>query len=795
MKYIPKIHLRLLILLLVFSFQLKAQQTEFKSFSQQDEHTFLVETSNGFYEFNFINREVLQVSFLENKLESLPKSHAVELPKPKSSIEVKTNLNTLELFQYGLGVEIQKQPFAIRYVYKGKELLKQHKGFAKDEVKIDFKIDENEIIMGGGARALGMNRRGHKLPLYNRAHYGYETRSEQMNFALPILFSSKKYLIHFDNPTTGSLDLDAQFNNTVTYKATSGAKRFQLIAADDWDTILQNYTQLTGKQPMPARWTLGNFASRFGYHSQAETEMTVAKFKQEQIPLDAVILDLYWFGNEVMGTMGNLEFEKDSFPHPERMMRRFKDKGIKTVLITEPFMLTTAKRWEEAVEKEVLAIDSTGNPATYDFFFGNTALIDVFKPEAKNWLWDIYKDLKNQGTTGWWGDLGEPEVHPEHLIHYNNKTANQVHNIFGTEWAKIIYNNYQKEFPSERPFILMRAGYSGAQKYGMIPWSGDVNRSWGGLQSQPEISLQMGMQGLGYMHSDLGGFAGDLLDDELYVRWLQYGVFQPIYRPHAQEDVASEPVFRSEKAKQLAKQAIELRYQLLPYNYNIAFKNSIKGTPLMRPLFMEEPNNFELYTISSTYLWGNDFLISPILEAEQTFKKVYFPKTNNWFDFYTNQKYEAGNFEMIKTHEEYIPTFVRAGAFVPHSKVYQTTENYKFNDLNFKYYFDEAVEASQRSFYNDDGKTAKSFQNQAYEILHLGFEQFDEVSEIQFHHEVGSNFESDLQTIHFEMVNWKKRPISVMYNGKTLAYEYENKTLYIKDVHIKEEESQLLIRH
>ena len=140
-----------------------------------------------------------------------------------------------------------------------------------------------------------------------------------------------------------------------------------------------------------------------------------------------------------------------------------------------------------------------------------------------------------------------------------NTSADEVHNIYGHDWAGLIYKGYKKDFPKERPFILMRAGYSGSQRYGLIPWSGDVNRTWGGLQSQTEIALQMGLQGLGYMHSDLGGFAGANLDDELYVRWLQYGVFQPIFRPHAQEEVPSEPVFRSQKVLELSKQAIDLR--------------------------------------------------------------------------------------------------------------------------------------------------------------------------------------------------------------------------------------------
>ena len=792
------IYIRLVFVLVLVSssfIKVKAQNVEYKAFEQKNAQTVLVETSDGFYQFEFLNSASLQVSFLAEASANIESSHAVEVSKSNISIDPKVTANNLEFSTYGIGVKVQKQPFEIRYLYKGEELLKHKNGFSTDEVKVDFKVDENEILMGGGARALGMNRRGHKLPLYNRAHYGYETRSEQMNFSLPIVFSSKKYLLHFDNPTRGSLDLDSQFNNTLVYEASSGAKRFQLIAADDWETILENYTDLTGKQALPARWTLGNFASRFGYHSQEETEMTVAKFKEEQIPLDAVILDLYWFGNEVMGTMGNLKFEKDSFPNPERMMKRFKDKGIKTVLITEPFMLTSSNRWDESVQADVLVKDSTGNAATYDFFFGNTALIDVFNPIAKNWFWNIYKGLKKQGATGWWGDLGEPEVHPEHLLHYGNQKAYEVHNIYGTEWAKLIFENYQNEFPKERPFILMRAGYSGAQKYGMMPWSGDVNRSWGGLQSQPEISLQMGMQGLAYMHSDLGGFAGDLLDDELYVRWLQYGVFQPIYRPHAQEDVAAEPVFRSKDAKNLAKKAIELRYQLLPYNYHLAFQNSTKALPLMRPLFMEEPNNFLLYGISKTYLWGNDFLISPILEAKQTLKKVYFPSTNNWFDFYTHEKYEGGQFAYVQTQKESIPTYVRGGAFIPLAEIHQTTEDYQFNNITFKYYFDEKVEASQRSFYNDDGKTAKSFEDDAYEMLHFKIEHFNEISELQIEHQVEKNYTTDLDEIHLEFINWKKRPISVQVNGKTISFEYENHTLFLKKISISEEKTQVLIRH
>ena len=144
------------------------------------------------------------------------------------------------------------------------------------------------------------------------------------------------------------------------------------------------------------------------------------------------------------------------------------------------------------VDKKVLATDSNGKPFTYDFYFGNTGIIDIFNPEGKNWFWDIYRDLADKGVSGVWGDLGEPEVFPAAARTFGG-TADEVHNIYGHNWAKLVFEGYQNDFPTQRPFILMRSGYSGSQRYGMIPWSGDVNRTWGGLSGQVEISLQMGM--------------------------------------------------------------------------------------------------------------------------------------------------------------------------------------------------------------------------------------------------------------------------------------------------------------
>lgn len=768
-----------------------------------------VSVSDGTYFICFLDDLICETSFVPKGEKLKQESHSVVMNHKIGFKQVVKN-DFLQINSKNVSVKINYHPFQIAYYYKGKLITSEKVGYfkkkhipmdlVKDNIKADsteviqFNLTSKEVLYGGGARVLGMNRRGNKLALYNRAHYGYETKSELMNFTLPIVISSEKYLIHFDNAPVGYLDLDSQKNNTLEYETISGRKTYQVVFGESWKDLVSNYTKLTGRQPLPPRWAFGNFASRFGYHSEAEARNTITKFKEEKIPVDAIILDLYWFGKDIQGTMGNLEVFRDSFPHFEKMVADFNAMGVKTIPITEPFVLTTSSKWNEAANKKVLATKADGTPATWDFYFGNTGLVDVFKPEGKSWFWTIYKDLANKGVAGVWGDLGEPEVFPSYAATVAG-TADEVHNLYGNQWAKMIFEGYQKDFPNQRPFILMRAGTSGSQRYGMIPWSGDVNRTWGGFSGQTEIALQMGMQGLGYMHSDLGGFASANLDDELYVRWLQYGVFNPIFRPHAQEEVPSEPIFRSEKAKALATKAIALRYQLLPYNYNLAFENNRKGLPLMRPLFFEEDNE-KLLTNSEAYLWGNDFLIQPIKEKGQLTAAIYFPKAANWYDFYTGKKYEAGSTETINITEESIPTFVRGGSFIPMTKIVQTTEEYNQNTLTVHYYYDASVEESERKFYFDNGTTPNAFEKGQYEILELESEVKEGILKLEIETEIGKKYVASEKNITFVVHTVSEEPKGITCDGKSIKgiFDKNNQTFTFDVKYITKKESEIKIK-
>jgi alpha-glucosidase (family GH31 glycosyl hydrolase) len=278
------------------------------------------------------------------------------------------------------------------------------------------------------------------------------------------------------------------------------------------------------------------------------------------------------------------------------------------------------------------------------------------------------------------------------------------------------------------------------------------------------------------MHSDLGGFAGAVLDDELYVRWLQYGVFQPVFRPHAQEDVAPEPVFREPKTKALAREAVRLRYAMLPYNYTIAFENSRTGMPMMRPMLFEEQDDGGAAAMSSTYLWGPSFLVAPVVEPGATRKEVYFPdKGSVWFDFYDDQPHRGGITEVVTPVAGHIPTYVRAGAFVPLAKVVQSTRDYSSGALELHYWHDASVASASGQLYDDDGKTPNAYEAGKYELVRFFSRADADRLEFGLQPETGASIGPSSHNFTLKVHNVARKPRAVQVGGKALAYRWDAK--------------------
>ncbi len=723
-------------------------------------------------------------------------SFAIAQPQRSTVLQLQEDGNRLILSTGSIRAEITKSPFTVSY-YRGNDLLiAEAGGFftgvtnenaslpeAEKQLTtvhgIRFKVSKDEQFIGAGERVLGMDRRGHRLPLYNKAHYGYETYSEQMNFSLPAIMSNKKYMVLFDNTAKGWLDIAKTETDIVQFEAVAGRNAYLVIAGQSYPKLINHYVDVTGKQPMPPRWALGNFASRFGYHSQTEVMATAAKFKALDIPLDALVIDLFWFGKDIKGHMGNLAWDKQAFPEPEQMIEDLANAGVKTILITEPFVLSSSTRWQEAVNQGVLAKDKTGKAKTFDFYFGNTGIIDIFNQQGRAWFNDIYQALARQGVMGWWGDLGEPEVHPSDALHTLDDgsvvSADTIHNAYGHQWAKMLYQHWQTIKPEQRPFILMRSGFAGSQRYGMIPWTGDVNRSWGGLQPQVELSLQMGMFGLGYTHSDLGGFAGgETFDRELYIRWLQYGVFQPIYRPHGQEHIASEVVFHDQQTIDIVSEAIALRYRLLPYHYTMAYQNSSTGMPLMRPLFVDESLNINDFQQASSYLWGDAFFIVPIVKPALKTITIDLPK-GVWFNYYSGARHVGGQQVKQAVAIDQLPVYVKAGAFIPMIEPIASTDDYSTKHIALHYYADSAVQHSQGEMYDDDGISSNAIADQAYSLMSFTAEHNDSALTISLQ-ATGDGYAGmpDKRTMDLIIHHWVQPPDSIEANGQRItAYHWD----------------------
>ncbi|MBI9033481.1 MAG: DUF4968 domain-containing protein [Bacteroidales bacterium] len=435
-------------------------------YSQQDNDLNLL-TDHGTIQLKAFNSQIIQVIYYTDDNVSKDSSHAVIIKPEEIWMELTDHQNHLQLNTQGIQVKITKEPFQIQYFYKDRMISGEELGFFErtDNTGIRLKLKEDESIYGTGERAIPMDVRNNYLELYNRPDYNYGLNAKNLNYTIPLVISSDKYMILFDNPQKGYLDIGYTDDNVLEFGAIGGRMNYYLIAGDDYEELLNEYTILTGRQPIPPRWALGNLQSRMAYRTQAETERIVAEMKKQRFPIDAIILDFYWFGDSIKGYLGNLDWYKPNWPEPVKMIKNFSDKGVKTILITEPFVIDTTRWFTHCDTARLFTTDSLGNTfVNKEFYFGNAGLIDLFKPKAGDWFWEQYNKQELNGVAGWWGDLGEPESHPSNQFHING-SADEVHNIYGHYWEKMLSDKYAENYPEKRLFHLNRSGYAGSQRF------------------------------------------------------------------------------------------------------------------------------------------------------------------------------------------------------------------------------------------------------------------------------------------------------------------------------------------
>ena len=430
-------------------------------------------------------------------------------------------------------------------------------------------------------------------------------------------------------------------------------------------------------------------------------------------------------------------------------------------------------------DKGLLLADTTGSPQEVTIWVGEGGMFDVANPDTRRWLIDRYKQLTLDGVGGWWGDLGEPEVHPESGMHANGLTTRQYHNRYGNDWSGIIYDLFKKDFPDRRLMTMMRGGTTGLQSYSVFPWSTDVSRSWGGLAPQITIMLNSGLSGLGYMSHDVGGFAIDPAapyDPELYVRWLQLGTFSPVLRTHSQS--TAEPYCYPDQ-QDIILPLIKERYRWLPYNYTLAYENASQGLPLVRPLNFYTPGSPRYDDINDEYLWGRDILVAPVLTQGATERRVIFPD-GEWLDITAPDNIHHGGDTIIYPAPlNVLPLFVRAGSFIPTADYkMDNTGDYRTDRYTINYYPTSGL--STYTLYEDDLTSPSSLESGNYRLVTFSGQASDTYINIKVATTGHIDGSADNKRLTFVVHRIMSRPASVTSGGKNVKgwrYDPDGHTL------------------
>ncbi|GAB6283032.1 MAG: glycoside hydrolase family 31 protein [Ignavibacterium sp.] len=707
MKYLKKFSL-FIIYFLFISTENFSQIKFLDSYSshQTELNKVKVFAGNSLVEFKFFRDDIIKINFFPDSSYVAEDSSFVIIRDYKNSsinFDVRDEATKLIISTDSIKIEISKYPLRIYYYDSfGKLLLKEKSsgglGYLNNEKYSFSSIQNEDAFYGLGEKGISLNRINNSFDTYNKAFYGYDNPLKTMNINIPFLQSPLGYGIYFDITYPGIFDIGDGDPASWYYKTEDGQFNYYFIYAFSLKDILKKYFWLTGNPEIPPKWAFGYLQSKYGYRNQLEAENIVNNFINTNIPIDAIILDLYWFGWE---KMGNMSWDYSNWQNPIQMMSSFKSKGIKTIVISEPYINLTSSNYNDANANNYFA-KHNGNTYVYQNFWASpSSLLDLTNPSAQNWWWNKYRNLVNQGVEGFWTDLGEPENHPDFLEHYLG-SARKVHNIYNLIWAKTIFEGYQKDFPDKRIFNLTRSGFAGIQKYGAITWSGDVSKTFNGLKIQIPMLQGMIISGIPYHNSDIGGFVGNTTA-ELFTRWIQFGAFSPIMRPHSSGQ-SVEPWSFGNTTEQIVKNYIELRYRLIPYIYSYAFKNFFEGETLIKPLIYEYQNDINVYNLDYEFLFGDNYLIAPILTQGQTTQSVYLPNNSEirWMNYWTKEIYNGGTNVEVNSPIEQIPIFIKIPSITPLAK----KKNFVAQSLDDTLYLDiYPFGNTDYELYEDDGET------------------------------------------------------------------------------------------
>ena len=702
---------------------------------------------------------------------------------PSYKINVSESASNFEVFTGDLRVMVQKSPLKINIFDKYQRLVLGDvnaeayitKGTGIETRKV---LRDDENFYGLGEKAGDLNRRGHAYTMWNSDKPCYSEREDPLYKSIPFFMSSKNYGIFFDNTYKTEFDFGKESDEYFSFSAPDGPFIYYFMYGDDYKEIIGSYTKLTGKPIMPPNWALGWSQSRGMLTNEKLTREIAKEYRERNIPIDIIYQDIGW----VEG-LQNFEWRKDRYDDPKQMLQDLSKMGIKVIVSQDPVISqATEAQWKEADEKGFLVLDDRTGKA-YDMpwpWGGNAGVVDFTNPKVADWWGALQQKPLDDGVKGFWTDMGEPAWSNEestdrlHMKHHLGM-HDEIHNVYGLTWDKVVTEQFNQRNPNTRVFQMTRAAYAGMQRY-TFGWSGDsgngrdVTDGWDNLANQIPVGLSAGMGLIPFWTTDISGYCGDITDydefAELYVRWLQFGIFNPLSRAHHEGNNAVEPWLFGEQAEKIAKQSIELKYQLHPYLYTYAREAYDTGMPIMRALVLEYPRDEDAANVQEEFLFGEEFLVAPVVKEGAKSKKIYLPE-GTWIDYNNpQQEYEGEQEITYDAPLEVIPMLVKKGAIIPKMPVMPYIGAMSNAPVILEIFPSEKTSAF--TLYEDEG-TTNDYQKD--EFVKTTFEAEETASEvfITLHKpKISGGYKTDEKRNFWLEIHLKDQPKKAFLNGDKL---------------------------
>lgn len=577
-------------------------------------------------------------------------------------------------------VVIKENPWAVEfYDARGKLLTKtrhnsDNKGFCANmpfafvrraadysrSVGAVFELTPDEKIFGCGESFTSFNKYGQKVNLYTCDPNGVETAG--MYKPVPFFLSSRGYgmFMHTSSPIT--CDFGHSYGATSALLIGDEVLDLFVFLGEPKD-ILDEYTDLTGKAPMPPLWSFGLWMSRITYFSEADGRNVAAKLRANRIPTDVLHFDTGWFETD---WQCDYEFAPNRFPNAPKMIADLKQDGFRTCLWQLPYFVPRNKLFNEITQKGLHVKNDKGNIPFED------AVLDFTNPETINWYRHKIGGLLKMGVAAIKVDFGEAA--PYNGLYANGRTGFYEHNLYPLRYNKIVAD-LTKEINGEN-IIWARSTWAGSQRY-PLHWGGDAETSDMGMQAQLRGGLSLGLCGFTFWSHDIGGFT-KRTPENLYRRWLPFGALSSHTRCHGQPP--KEPWEYGDDFQNYFRKVIEMKYQLMPYVYAQSKMAAEKGLPMVRALFVEFPQDKGAWLVDNEYLFGSDILVAPLFEEGQTQREVYLPQ-GQWIDYQTGKFYAAG-WHTIAAGEMEAIILIREGSIIPQMQVAQSTKDLDWSKID-----------------------------------------------------------------------------------------------------------------